>query len=364
MTLPKSVAIGGALAQRSGFGGHAWVFLQYLIGFRRLGYDVVFVDQAEGADRAWISRVLAPLGVPYILIGDDEARREAVARVGEAELLLNVMGFVADEDVLDASHRLVFLDIDPGFGQMWSALGLADIFSAHEVHVTVGERIGGPDCAVPTCGLDWIPTRPPVVLDEWPAAAPIRGAPFTSVATWRGPFGPIEYRGRTYGLRVHEFRKFVELPRRSSGTFELALDIDPADERDVELLRERQWRLADPRHVAGDPAAYRDYIRRSRGEFMVAKNLYVETQGGWFSDRSACYLASGKPVLAQDTGIADLYPNGEGLLRYSTLDEAIDGVERIAGSYDRHCSAAREIAEEYFDSDKVLKRLLDRLGVD
>ncbi len=326
---------------------------------------MLFLDRAGGADAAWIDRVLGSYGVRYVLVdGGEGARAEAAEQVRGSALLLNVMGFVDDHDVLAAAPKRVVLDIDPGFPLMWRKLGLADVFAAHDAFVTIGERIGRPDCEIPTGGLDWITTPQPVVLDEWRVAPPTADAPFTSIATWRGPFGPIEYGAKTYGLRVHEFRKFVELPRLAADDFEVALEIDPADRRDIELLREHGWRLADPREVARDPWSYREYIQRSKAEFMVAKNMYVETRSGWFSDRSICYLASGKPVLAQDTGISELYPIGEGLLTYSTLEEAAAGVEEISGNYERHCKAAREIAEEFFDSDKVLTRLLEKLGVD
>jgi hypothetical protein len=184
------------------------------------------------------------------------------------------------------------------------------------------------------------------------------------VTSWRGPFGPIEYRGHTYGLRVHEFRKFVALPPRTKGQrFELALDIHPDERRDLDLLDVNGWARVDPRRVAGSPDAYQAYLAGSKAEFMVAKGLYVDTRGGWFSDRSICYLASGRPVLVQDTGLAHLYPVGEGLLTFSTVDEAVAGVEAIDAHYVRHCRKARDIAEEYFHSDKVLSALLSALGV-
>src|SRR5262249_46291961 len=171
----------------------------------------------------------------------------------------------------------------------------------HHAHVTIGERIGAPDCVLPTCGLDWITTAQPIVLSLWPAAA--NGfSRFTSVASWRGAYGPIDYQGTTYGLRVHEFRKFVALPGRTGLPFEIALDIDPKETKDVERLHAEGWRLADPIAAAGSPDAYRRYVQGSGAEFMVAKHMYVATRSGWLSDRSLCYLASGRPVLAQDTG--------------------------------------------------------------
>jgi len=222
---------------------------------------------------------------------------------------------------------------------------------------------GAPDCAIPTCGIDWVTTKPPVELGEWPSSPVGDGKRFTTVVTWRGAFGPLEYDGRTYGLRVHEFRRFLELPALTSTPFEVALDIDDADGRDVRRLEENGWTLVDPRAAAGDPWRYRTYVQGSSAELMIAKNLYVDTRGGWFSDRSCCYLASGRPVLAQDTGLERLVPCGEGLITFSTMEEAVAGVQEIVGDYARHSIAAREIAVEYFAAGRVLPRLLEALGV-
>jgi hypothetical protein len=272
------------------------------------------------------------------------------------------MGFLDDPEILAAARRRVFLDIDPGFGQMWRALGLADVFAGHDDFVTIGRNIGNPDCTIPACGLPWITTSQPVVLEHWPVA-PARGGPFTSVVTWRGPFAPIEYRGVTYGLRAHEFRKFAQLPRLSGSPFEIALAIDDADRSDLVLLADNDWTLVEPRAAAGDPGAYQRYISRSAAEFMVAKDMYVRSNSGWFSDRSICYLASGRPVVAQDTGLAGNLETGEGLLAYRTVEDARAAVEEVASDWPRHARAARRVAEECFDSDRVLGSLLGRLGV-
>jgi hypothetical protein len=275
------------------------------------------------------------------------------------------MGYLKDPEILGRVRRRVFLDIDPGFGQMWYALGLHDPFVGHDDFVTLGQNIGEPDCSIPTGGLNWIATSQPVVLDHWPAEPPPRQGSFTSIGAWRGPNAPIDYEGQNYGLRVHEFRKFVELPARCPDSrFEMALDIHPADAKDSELLKQNGWSIVDPRAVAGNPADYRKYIVASKAEFMVPKHMYVATNSGILSDRSAYYLATGRPVLARDTGIGSLYPTGEGLLTFSTMEEARAGVEAINGEYDRHSNAARELAVEYFDSDKVLRRLLADLGED
>jgi hypothetical protein len=272
------------------------------------------------------------------------------------------MGFLDDEEILAAAPLRAFLDIDPGFGQIWQQLGLHQTFQGHDRYVTIGERIGAADCRVPTCGIEWVTTKPPVELSQWPPQAD-PGNAFTTVASWRGAFGPLEYEGRTYGLRVHEFRRFFDLPGRTAARFEVALDIDEAEVDDLRKLEANGWRLADPRAAAGDPWRYRNYVQRSAAELMVAKNLYVDTRNGWFSDRSACYLASGRPVLAQDTGLDGLLPNGEGLLTFSTLEEAVAGVGEITGDYERHSRAARAIATEHFAAERVLPRLLEKLGV-
>jgi hypothetical protein len=369
------VAVAGSLAQQPCRGGHSWVFLQYLLGFRKLGFEVLFLDRMTSdmsggtTGTEYLASVMKRFGLAndYCLLGAGGTaiagmpRREALSRISESMLLINMTGYLDDAELLAAARRRVYLDIDPGFAQMWRELGLHDAFAGHDAFVTIGENIGGPDCPIPTCGLEWITTRPPVVLELWPAEAE-RSRSFTSIGAWRGPFAPVEYGGLTYGLRVHEFRQFAALPSITHEDFELALDIDEAETADLDLLSRYGWQLVQPQAVAGDPIAYRDYLARSRAEFMVAKNMYVETQGGWFSDRSACYLASGKPVLAQDTGITSFYPTGDGLLTFSTLDEAVTGVEAISGDYPRHALAARALAEEYFDSDKVLTALLDKLS--
>ena len=384
--MSPTVIIAGALARRPYIGGHTWLFLQYLLGFKRLGWEVHFVDWVEpgtcvdAVGRAtsfhasvnlhYTERVMNGFGLEgcWTLVYDGgrevagRPREEVVDLARRSALLLNVMGYLEDEDILSAAPFRVILDIDPGFGQMWQELGLHALFRDHERYVTIGERIGAPDCVIPACGVEWVATKPLVVLTEWPVS-PVANGRFTSVVSWRGAFGPVEYRGRTYGLRAHEFRRFLELPSRTSVPLEVALDIDDADVADRRRLEEHGWVLADPRVVAGDPWRYRRYVEASSAELMIAKNMYVDTRGGWFSDRSCCYLASGKPVLAQDTGLRDPPPGGEGLVIFSTPDEAVAGAQEIMGNYARHSAAAREIAAEYFASDRVLRRLLEALGV-
>ncbi|HKG39132.1 MAG TPA: hypothetical protein VKB25_09110 [Conexibacter sp.] len=377
MTANGRIAIAGCVAQKAHNAGHTWQFLQYLLGFQRLGYEVLLLDSLEHApggetdeqDRvAYVEATMREYGLgdawTIALPAGRSAgmpRTRAVQFVRDADLLLNVMGFCTDETLLGSAKRRVFLDTDPGFPQMWQDLGLADVFAGHDAHITIGERIGEADCEIPTCGLDWITTPQPVVLDAWPRASAPPRRPFTSVASWRGAYGPVDYAGKRYGLRVHEFRRFARLPELTGRAFELALAIHAAEAPDLALLRDTGWSLVDPADVATTPAGYRDFIAESTAELMIAKGMYVQSRSGWFSERSICYLASGRPVVAQDTGLRDLYPVGSGLLAFDTLDEAAACVESIAYGYARHADDARAIAEDRFDSDRVLGRLLERL---
>jgi hypothetical protein len=257
----------------------------------------------------------------------------------------------------------VYVDIDPGFTQFWQADPAIDFqVGGHDLYYTIGENIGTEACSIPTGGLDWRHTRPPVVLDLWPFVGDAERSPFTTIANWRGPFGPIQYNGNTYGLKVHEFRKFIELPKSCSHPFEMALKIHLDEVDDLDRLRRNNWKIIEPADVASDPADFRRYVQNSKAEFSVAQGVYVDTNSGWFSDRTAAYLASGKPALVQDTGFSDTYPVGDGLVPFRTMAEAVAGAERIARDYEEHCHAARQIAEEYFDSDKVLGRLIDGVG--
>lgn len=367
--MSATILVAGGLFQRAGMGGHAWVFAQYIRGFRSLGFDVVFVDVVDSPgswrpDPAVVELLGGPGAVAVLgpagesVFGIDRSALLATAR--RADLLLNVMGYLRDPDLLAGPRRRVFLDIDPGFGQMWQALGLVDVFDGHDAYVTVGGCL--PASAVPQCGREWLPTVPPVHLVDWPYVEPPHRGSITTVASWRGPFGPIEYEGRTYGLRVHELRRFLDLVPRTGASIELALEIDPTDDADRRALLDKGWRLVDPGLAAGTPDAYRRYLAASRAELMIAKHLYVATGTGWFSDRSACYLATGRPVLAQDTGFSTYLPVGEGLLSFDDLDGAVAQVADLEERYTIHCEAARALAEERFSTARVLPDLLDRVS--
>jgi hypothetical protein len=376
------VVVAAALAQRPDRGGHAWVVLSYLLGFRRLGWRVTLVDRlpaeacvdGTGARVApehsvgyrYARAVLARFGLAgsYCLLVD--GRREPIGRsraelrgdLAHADFLLNVMGFLDDAELLGAARRRAFLDIDPGFPQMWADLGLADVLLGHDAYLTVGANIGSAGNSVPTLGRTWRATRPPIVMDHWPMQRG-RGRAITTVATWRGPFAPVEHGGTRYGLRAHQLRPLAAIPESVAWPVEIALDIDPADAADQALLVAGGWRITDPVVVAATPDRYREYVQGSTAELTVAKGMYVQTAGGWFSDRSACYLASGRPVIAQDTGVGAHLPTGDGLLVFRTEAEARGAVADVLARYAHHAEAARALAADYFDSDTVLTALVD-----
>ena len=288
---------------------------------------------------------------------------DLVAIAPEATLV-NISGHLTLPTLFDAFRQRVMVDIDPGFTQFWHEAGIPEAnVEGHDAYFTIGELIGTPGCPIPTGGIDWRPTRQPVVLADWPVTDSPQPDRFTTIATWRGPFGPVEHGGRTYGLKVHEFRKFISLPRDSQHDFEIALDIHPAETPDLEALQENRWRIVDPRAAAGDVDAFRAYIQGSGAEFSVAQGMYVDTACGWFSDRTTRYLASGKPALVQETGFSRTLPVGEGLVSFRTLEEAVAGAAEIAHNYGRHSAAARRIAEEHFDAVRVLARFCERAGI-
>jgi hypothetical protein len=390
------VVVAGAIAQRPGVGGHAWVFLNWLLGLESIGFEVLFLDRLEddmlvcpavpverSAEWWWLNTVMTGAGLQgrFALLHDRGrqslglCRSEILARCRRNAVLFNVMGYLDDEEILGAVGRRVFVDIDPGFPQMWDAGGLDRPFTGHDAFVTVGLAVGGGECAVPACDREWVTTPPPVALEAWPmidfrsgrvgTEHPGSRPRLTTVATWRGPNGPVDFGGVTYGLRAHEQRAYRDLPNQlPEVTCELALDIDDADADDARALVDGGWHLVDPRRVAGTPQGYQAYVTGSDAELMVAKSMYVRSRGGWFSDRSACYLASGRPVIAQDTGFADHLPTGEGLLSFASPDEAAGCVATVTGDLARHSRVARSIAVDCFDARKVLPSVLARCGAD
>jgi len=358
-------------------GGAAWAVLQYVLGFRRLGHEVVLVEPIQRerlhpATGEFFRRVVGDFGLErsaaLLLVGTRETAgltyAELVAVGRRAEVFLNISGMLTDPEITDRIPLRVYLDLDPAFVQLWHAQGIDMRFAGHSHFVTVGQAIGHSDCPVPTCGLPWIPTLQPVVLDRWPAAEPMVAdvdAPLTTVANWRG-YGSIEHEGVFYGQKAHSWRPLMRLPTRTRERFLLALSIHPDERKDLAALAANGWELVDPVEAAGTPARYQAFLRGSKAELGIAKSGYVNSRCGWFSDRSVCYLASGRPVIAQETGFSRFLPTGAGLFAFETAEDVLAAIEEMNGDYPRHARAARALAEEFFDSDKVLGSLLQRLG--
>jgi hypothetical protein len=374
-----SVVVSGMLAGDPYQGGASWAVLQYVLGLEKLGCEMLFVEQWEAPPEAG-SLARTPSGSYFLEIarafgleersaflraGSDETVGLPYSRVRErcrdADLLINISGTLTDPDLISQVPVRAYLDLDPVFNQLWHESGIDMRFEPHNRFVTVGQALGTAACPIPTGGHDWIATLPPVVLDRWrPAGGPGDGS-FTSVGNWRG-YGSVEHEGVHYGQRVHSMRLFMELPQRTEARFRLALAIHPDEHPDLEALAANGWELVDPTEAAGTPDRYQRFIQGSTAELGIAKSGYVLSRSGWFSDRSACYLASGRPVLAQETGFSRFLPTGEGLLSFETVDDAVAGVEAIRGAYARHARGARELAEDLLDSDRVLGNLLDRLS--
>lgn len=382
------VLVSGAIANKYRNGGAAWTRLSWTLGFKRLGFQVHFLEQLDPGSCVDASGAITnfedSLNLQYfqqvveqfsltdsaaLVYGDGEktwgmSYGEVLDLADGADLLVNISGHLRIAPLIHRLRRKVYIDLDPGFTQFWAASGNPGLnLSGHDWHFTIGENIGTPGCPIPTGGYRWRPTRQPVVLDLWPVAHDACRGRFTTVASWRGPYGRVEYGGKTFGLKVHEFRKFVQMPRKAPGVFEIALDIHPADRRDLRWLRRHGWQIVNPEVVVPDPVAFRGYVQGSSAEFSVAQGIYVETQSGWVSDRTVRYLASGRPALVQDTGFSRNYQVGHGLVPFRTLKGAVSGAAEIMRDYESQCRAARALAEELFDSDKVLGRLIEEVGV-
>jgi hypothetical protein len=365
-------------------GGATWAVLQYLLGFQRLGHEVVFVEPVQ-------SKSLRPAGVSlhdsinaryflkilqvFGLVGKgallDEDTRQSVGmdygqiqRAAErAHVLVNISGLLTDPELLRHIPVRVYLDLDPAFIQLWHAVQGIDMrFAIHTHFVTIGRAIGKPDCTVPTCGRAWITTRQPIVLAHWPVADHITYDGLTTVGNWRG-YGSIEHEGVFYGQKAHSLRQLITLPTRTREKFMPALAIHPREINDLAALKENGWQILDPIQVASSPASYQQFIQGSKAEFGIAKSGYVVSRCGWFSDRSIAYLASGRPVLAQETGFSRFLPTEAGLFAFQSADDVLAAIEEVNADYSRHARAARALAEEFFDSDKVLSRFLERIGV-
>jgi hypothetical protein len=377
------IVVSATLAGAPDQGGWAWAVLQYLLGFRKLGHDVHFLEpisldalQPAGAElrqsrnAEYFRAVLGTFGFSAdstLCVAETRetiglAHAELLDVLRNFDVLINLSGTWKEHDLAADIPVRVYVDLDPAYTQLWQHVQQIDMnLQGHTHYLTVGPEIGNPSCAIPTCGVQWLATRPPVFLDRWPMANGFRHQGLTSVANWRG-YGTIEYRGELYGQKAHSFRDLIDLPLRTGEPLIMALGIHSDEVRDLLLLRENGWRLLDPVNAAGTAADFQHFVQTSKGELGIAKSGYVKSQCGWFSDRSVCYLASGRPVIAQETGFSRHLPTGEGLLTFTTVDEAVACIDAVNGDYARHSRAARRLAETYFDSGAVLSSLLRRVG--
>ena len=312
-------------AAEPGHGGAEWAIWQYVLGLRRLGHEARLANSVDGV----------------------------------YDVVLNTSGILPPESIAAIPLR-VYLDLDPAFNQLWHLEGIDRHFDGHTHFVTVGQAIGHATCPVPTLGFQWIGTLPPVVLEEWPLANGVETNALTTVANFRS-YGSITRDGVIYGQKVHSLRTVITLPRRVGERFVVAMRLHADEQVDISALQDNGWELIDPCDVAATPRAYRRFVQGSLAEIGIAKSGYVVSHCGWFSDRSACYLASGRPVIAQDTGFPQFLPAGDGLMPFGTQDEAALAIERLRSNYSRHSRAARAIAEEFLDSDVVLAKLLNQV---
>jgi hypothetical protein len=372
------------------FGGMTWQVLHYLAGLRRLGFDVWYVEDSDrymlsaetyerttaylpnveylsrymnrlGLDDRWVFRPPCSEGVCYgarDLAGLKELYRQADA-------VINLCGAQELREEHSGIACLIYVETDPVENQVYVALGdqsLIGELDAYKFLFTYGENLGADDCPVPMERYRWYPTRPPVCVDWWdPNAPPAPGSALTTVANWMHAGKDVVWRGETWHWSKHlEFKRFINLPSMAALPLELA--VGAISEEELDELHRRGWRTVSSGDLK-DPDLYRAYIRASGGEFTASKERYVRPRSGWFSDRSVCYLAAGRPVVTQETGFGKFIPTGEGLFSFSTEEEAVSAIAAIVADYTRHSSAAREIAREYFATDRVLTDLMSKVGL-
>jgi hypothetical protein len=372
-------------------GGYAWQMAHYLLGFRALGHDIWFYEDTGelNCDFAYnpLTNEFAPsyqygitatanflskigFGDRWVFFDVDRGLKYGPGAnridtlLHESDLLVSFGPVNRIPVELFRGRPSIFIDSDPIYLQLKLARGdgsLAAILDAHTRHFTFGENIGKVGSTLPTAGYIWHPTRQPVAIELWGNAGAPRFA-YTTVGTWDSKERDVEYQGETFAWRKRtEWFRFLDLPAKTARTFELAMDVEKVP-GDSEILTDNGWHVLDPMSISTDPWRYRDYLRSSRGEFTVAKDINVRLRSGWFSDRAACYLAAGRPAVEQDTGFGEVLPLGPGLHAFNTLAEATEAVRMIERDYDRASAHASEVAREYFAADRVLGSLLSVIG--
>ncbi len=376
------IIVTGLIAQYP-LGGVAWDYLQYVLGLSRMGHDVYYLEDTgfwpynpttgglseDGCSYnvAYLDTVMAQFNLQdrWMFRHDytdqwyglkETERREAIAT---ADLLINVSGCLAYPERYRSIKRLAFIDSDPVFTQIKLLLGYESFRAQIDQHDVLFSFAENPSHNIPCSGDTWLPTRQPIVLDEWQPATSHRDC-FTTVMNWTS-YDSLEYNEEIYGQKDEEFKTYIDLPASlPEGTLELAVNEGKTNRTPRERLEAAGWKLVSPAEVCADMHSYRDYIRHSRAEWSVAKQGYVKGRSGWFSCRSACYLASARPVVVQDTGFSKVIPCGDGVIAFDNPDEALAGIESVRSNPKLHSTAAREIAESYFNSTSVLTNLVER----
>jgi hypothetical protein len=376
------IVFSGMIAADPYQGGATWAVLQYVLGLKELGHEVILIEPIStsairkgaslaGSENArYFQNVVSEFSLQDCAALLQSETRETIglpfdaleAFAGDADVLINISGMLSEKALISRIPVRIYLDLDPGFIQLWHATQGVDMrLNGHTHFVTVGLAIGTDSCDVPRCGREWTPTLQPIVLSHWTRATSLDNNAITTIGNWRG-YGSIQHTGISYGQKAHSFRQFMSLPQHTDEQFVVALAIHGDETSDLKALAENGWELMSAEEAAGTPSRYRNFIQHSKAEIAIAKQGYAVSNCGWFSDRSVCYLACGRPVIAQETGFSRHLPTGRGLFAFRTTEEAARCINSMNEDYESHSDGARALAETYFRSDFVLSRLLSRVG--
>lgn len=387
----KKIVVLGMMT-RMPVAGVVWQTAHYLVGLKRLGYEVYYVeshartpsmlmrhqhDDASARAVEFIASVMQRFGMAgrwaFHALHDDgrcygmdwESLKELYR---SAALIINLHGGTIPLEEHTFTNRLIYVETDPVETQIELHDGKVEtieFLKRHVLHFSFGENFGNPDCRVPQSScFRFLPTRQPVVLDFWDGSPSDAGPHWTTIGNWRQHWRSVSFEGETYTWSKHfEFLKFLELPRLAATSFELALSGSSLDQQDRRLLQQHGWLLRDSLTFSNDPTSYRQYVWDSLGEFTVAKDQNVRLRSGWFSDRSATYLAAGRPVITQETGFSNILSTGWGLFAFSNMEEAVASVQAVLSDYTTHAQAAKQVAREFFSHEVVLGHLLGEVDI-
>jgi hypothetical protein len=381
--MPRRAIIGVGIASYPlHAAGNTWAFLQWVLAFRQAGWDVWMVEDvppakyidargqkcepAVSANLAHWNATVAEFGLQdratLLFTGESPELSELLRFAADAEFFFNISGHFRKGALLDAVREKIYVDIDPTFTQIWAEVYKSDMnFDGHDKFVSIGRHLGRKDCRAPLAGRDWLPIGVPVALDYFTNPhCEQPGDVWTTFTHWYG-YPPVEYQGQWYGNKSEEFEKIISLPGKTTEKLEIATNLH-LDDPVRENFSAHGWRLIDATPLNTPWQRYRDYLAQSRGEFCVAKNGYVRSRCGWFSDRSVAYLALGRPVILQDTGWTDFYPHGEGLLSFHDEESACAALAAVAKDPVKHARAARRIAETHCSGPIVVNQFLETIG--